>query len=225
MQQRKFCPILFLSLLFVLPSCSSTHEAYINSMRMAFEDPQNFVLSTEQVKQSPADLIYVKQQDSTTIILALAFIENGNYKWVSVDNAALIEKNGRIIKTISLNDNLNFIFSTSPDPLLSPDTIDEATTWHRVIDFNSVNFGVNVDSTFSVLGNRSITIQDKSIDTLLIEEQVHMTASKLREQEEHSWVNQFWLHRETGQLLRSKQKILPNGHFFDVTYVSRAVRL
>ncbi|MEP7705331.1 YjbF family lipoprotein [Paraglaciecola sp. 25GB23A] len=194
-------------------------------MRIALAEPQSLVLETEQIKQSPADLIYVKKNELATVVLALAFIESGQYKWVSVDNGALIEKDGRIIKTLSLDSNLDFISSDVSDPLASPSNIDNTTTWQRKIDFNSAQYGLVLNSTFTVLVNQSLTIQDKIIETTLIEEQVDLIASEAHEYGHSHWVNQFWLHKETGKLLRSRQKIIPDGYYFDLTYVSRAVRL
>lgn len=225
MQISRFYGILCLGVLSVLSSCSSTHEAYIRSMRIALAEPQSLVLTTEHVKASPVDLIYVKKDDTATVVLALAFIEDGQYKWISVDNVAVIEKHGRIIKTLSLDSNLNFISSSSPDPLSTPNNINGSTHWQRKIDINSVQFGVSVNSTFRVLGKTPLTIQDKVIDTILIEEQVDVIENELHQFAETQWLNQFWLHKESGQLLRSKQKSIPDGHYFYITYVSRATRL
>lgn len=225
MHSSRFYFILCVGLLPFLSACSSTHEAYIRSMRIALAEPHSLVLESEQIKQSPADLIYVKKNELATVVLALAFIESGQYKWVSVDNGALIEKDGRIIKTLSLDSNLDFISSDASDPLASPSNIDNTTTWQRKIDFNSAQYGVVLNSTFTVLGNQSLTIQDKIIETILIEEQVDLIENESHKYEQSHWINQFWLHKETGKLLRSKQRIIPNGYYFDITYVSRAVRL
>lgn len=194
-------------------------------MRIALAEPQSLVLETEQIKQSPADLIYVKKNELATVVLALAFIESGHYKWVSVDNGALIEKDGRIVKTLSLDSNLDFISSNTSDPLSSPSNIDDTTTWQRKIDFNSVQYGLVLSSTFTVLGNQSLTIQDKIIETILIEERVGLIENERHGYQQSHWINQFWLHKETGKLLRSRQKTIPDGYYFDITYVSRAVRL
>jgi hypothetical protein len=194
-------------------------------MRIALAEPLDIVLTTEQIQQSPADLIYVKKDELATVVLALAFIENGQYKWISNDSGTLIEKDGRIIKTLSLASNLDFTSSLSPDPLSSPENITNTTNWQRKIDFNSVYYGVDVNSTFHVLGNQTLTIQDKNINIILIEEHVEVVENDIHRFSETHWVNQFWLHKETGKLLRTRQKFLPNGHYFNITYASRAMRL
>lgn len=194
-------------------------------MRIAFHDQQNFVLENEQIVNSPADLVYVIKEDLGTKVMALAYIENGQYKWVSADGVTLIEKEGRIVKTLSSSDNLDFISPLSIDPLSNIDNINTESVWLRSIDFNSKYFGVEITSRFNVVGPSYLWVQDREIDTVLIEEYVNIVESDTHQFSDKDWVNQFWLNKNTGKVLRSRQKILPNGPYFDMLYVSRALRL
>jgi hypothetical protein len=207
-----------------MSSCSSTHQAYLRSLDLAFSKPHDFVLESEQIRQSPADLLYVTKGELGTAVLALAYIENGQYKWISSDNVALIEKNGRIIKTLSSSSNLDFVTSTSADPLENANNITSRSVWQRIVDFEGY-FGVEINSTFHVVGVLPLTIQEQTLDAVLIEEQVNIGDGALHQFDDTQWTNQFWVHKETGQLLRSRQKLFPNGLYFDMIYVSRALRL
>ncbi|MDP5129941.1 MAG: YjbF family lipoprotein [Paraglaciecola sp.] len=212
-------------LLILISSCSSTHQAYLRSLNLAFSEPHSFILSDEQIRQSPADLIYVTKDEQGTVVLALAFIDKARYKWVSSDNVSLIEEHGRITKTFNLPNNLDFVVSTKHDPLSDPNQITDTTTWQRNIDFDSRFFDVELFSTFKVLGQQTLKVQDLDIDTVMIEEDVRLVDIKSYKTAEAQWTNQFWFNKESGRLLRSRQKTVPGGSFFDIVYVSRALRL
>jgi len=214
-----------LSLIFFISSCSSTHQAYLRSLHIAFSEPLSEKLDDEQIKQSPADLIYVTKDGLGTTAMALAYIENGRYKWVSADGVTLIVKDGRIIKTLSLSNNLDFVSSSLADPLNKADGITNDSIWKRSIDFNSSHFGIELESSFKVIGSQQLNLQNQDLDTVLIEEHVKLLNNKNQQVNGTDWVNQFWLHRESGKVLQSKQKLVPEGPYFDIIYVSRALRL
>lgn len=225
MQKFRWYFLLLLGSFMLLAGCSSTHQAYYRSLKLALDKPQDVAFSAEHIINSPADLIYVKRDELANVALALAFIEQGHYKWVSVDNAVLVEQNGRIQKTLGLDENLDYISATNADPLLQPESINENSSWHRTIDFSSTVYGLTLNSRFHVVGQVSLDIENKQIDTVLIEETVSVADDPIHDFNDKQWLNQFWLHKPTGQLLRSRQKLLPGGSYFDIRYVSRALRL
>jgi hypothetical protein len=225
MQYSKFYFGFLGCLLFLISSCSTTHQAYLRSIQLAFADSQDYVLESEKIRQSPFDLAYITKDELPSAVVALAYIDNGQYKWVSSDDVTFVEKNGRIIKTLSLRNNLDFVFSESIDPLSNANNISNGSRWQRAIDIDSRYFGVKLDSTFNVIGGKQLKIQDLSFDTVLIEESVVLAENTNHKFSDSHWVNQFWLHKESGRLLRSRQKVLPGGAYFDITYVSRALRL
>lgn len=209
----------------LLPSCSSTNQAYLRTLKLAWADAEDIMLENEEIAKSPADLIYVKKGQMSNIVLALAYIEQGQYKWISADNAVLVEHKGRIIKTSSLGDDLAFVFSTTNDPLNLPMSINSATEWERKIDLDSRYFGLTLHSDFKVEKDIYLKIQDKSYETILIEEKVNVIKNKSHQFDDDTWINQFWYDKNSGDMLRSKQKLFPGGDFFNLTYVSRAIRL
>ncbi|WP_157884310.1 YjbF family lipoprotein [Paraglaciecola hydrolytica] len=212
-------------LLSLLSSCSSTHQAYLRTLKLAFDESQDIILQTNDISQSPVDLIYVKKGSFPTIVLALAFIENDEYKWISSDKASLIEQNGRIIKTLSLDHNLDFVTADVEDPLIHPLAIKDSATWQREIDFDGSHFGVQLDSVFSQKGSQVLAILEQNIEVVLIEERVRVIENNDHDFSESEWLNQFWLNKSSGRVIRSNQKITPNSDFVDITYISRALRL
>jgi hypothetical protein len=222
---RLFYHSCFLILLTLLSSCSGTHQAYLRTLKLAFDESKDIVLKNSDITQSTADLIYVKKGDSPTVVLALAFIEDGQYKWISADKIALIEQNGRLIKTIDLEQNLDFVSSETEDPLIHLANVNNDASWFRQIDFANSHFGVPVNSIFANKGLRHLSIQELSIETILIEEQVTVTQSVNHLFSEYEWQNQFWVSKTSGKIIRSRQKITPNSEYFDITYVSRVLRL
>jgi hypothetical protein len=222
---RNFCYSIIVILLVLLSSCSTTHQAYLRTLRLAIYEPPNISLQTNDIRQSPVDLIYVKKGDFPTIVLALAYIESGEYKWISADKTTLIEKNGRIIKTLALEHNLDFLKADEDDPLGKISAISNTTSWDRIIDFNKHYFGVQISSSFEIKGADILIIQEQNIETVLIEERVVVIDSDIRHFTQNTWLNQFWLNKTSGQVVRSKQKIMPDTEYFDITYVSRALRL
>jgi hypothetical protein len=212
-------------LLTFLTSCSGTHQAYLRTLKLAFAETEDIVLQTNDITQSPADLIYVKKGDSPTVVLALAFIEDGQYKWISADKVVLIEQNGRLVKTLALEQNLDFVYAETTDPLIDPSKLSDDVSWYRQIDFADIFFGVAVKSIFVNKGVQHLNIQKHSIETILIEEQVVVSNTAKHSFNEKNWSNQFWVSKDSGKIIRSKQKLVPGGDVFDIIYVSRALRL
>ena len=209
----------FLILLIFLSSCSATHQAYLRTLKVAFAESEDIVLQNSDIIQSPADLIYVKKGDAPTVVLALAFIEDGQYKWISADKVVLIEQNGRIVKTLALKQNLDFIYAKTTDPLSTPSKLSDDVSWSRQIDFANTYFGVSVNSTFTNKGMQRLNIQELSIETLLIEEQIMVGNTVKHGFNENNWTNQFWVSKDTGKIIRSKQKLVPGGDVFDIIYL------
>ena len=81
--------IALLSVLFI-SGCSGTYQAYYNTLKLVFAEFPNSQLSLTDVEQSKIDLIAVKRGDRPQIVMALAYLEDGQHKWVSADNAMLI---------------------------------------------------------------------------------------------------------------------------------------
>ena len=215
----------FLILWLLLSACSSTHQAYLRTLQLAFEKSEDIKLASSEIMQSPVDLVYVKKGDFSTVVMALAFIDDSRYQWVSADNVSLIEQHGRMVKTLALPHNLDFLVAQTSDPLADALNINDSSNWERLIDINHQHFGVKVRSSFKLKGSHGLQVQEREVDTVLIEEMVKVLNSEQFAFSETQWLNQFWVSKKSGRVIRSKQKAMPDSDYFDITYVSRALRL
>jgi hypothetical protein len=201
-----------------LSSCSSTHKSYLRSLQLALNSSNKIAVSTEQIVSSPVDLIYVKRDDFKPVILALAYLESGQYTWVSSDGVALREKYGRINRTLGLIHNLDFTESEQRDPLMDNIYIQKNASWLQALDYGTQYYGVTLKSSFRVRQAENLVIQDKAISTVLIEEEIQVSGDR-------GWLNHYWFEQSSGLLVKSEQKIHPSGSVFEIIYLSRALRL
>ena len=67
------------------------------------------MISLEHVQNSAIDLMEIKRGNRTKAIMALAYIEAGQHKWISGDQAMLILEQGRIVRTLGLATNLDYL--------------------------------------------------------------------------------------------------------------------
>jgi hypothetical protein len=189
---------------------------------MYFESDTAVTVSNDKIKLSTADLIYVKNGDRPIATMALAFIENDQYKWLSRDGVMFITKNGRLVQTVGLEKNLIYVSDLSTDPLALSQANNKEMQWNRVIDTEHGDYGANLSSQFSTINDELIWVQDEQFKTIKHIESVHYQSEKYGED---IWTNTFWFHHESGQLLKSSQKVSPQSETVEITYLSRAVRL
>lgn len=206
-----------------LSACSPTQQAYQQNIRLYFESNEDVVLTNELVTNSEADLIYVKNGQRSIATMALAFIEDGRYKWLSRDNAMIITENGRLVRTLGFNENLIYVSNLNNDPIKSFSTGSAGQlSWDRVIDTEVGDVGARVASQITREDNILLSIQGFEFNTFKLKENIEYDSAVLGK---HTWTNTFWFDSNTKQLLQSSQTIAPNMDKIDITYVSRALRL
>lgn len=210
----------------LVSACSTTQLAQLQNFKLFFSSKENVELSNEQISASPLDLAYVKRGEQPVITLALAFIENETYKWVSNDKAMIETLNGRITRLSGTEQILIHVKHLNEDPLL--DILaggSSVSNYKRRIDTQSdglQNYGASVSSTFSMHDGESVSINGvnypaiKIVETIQYQDIFHG---------KHTWNNDFYYHRDSQQLLQSTQTIAPNMETINIQYISRALRL
>lgn len=214
--------LLLLVLTVFLTACSTTQQAYVRNVQMYLEGNTGVSLSDEKIKNSSADLILVKNGSRAPVTMALAYIEGGLHKWVSSDNAMLIFQRGRLIRTLGLDSNLIFVSNLQYDPLILASSYERPVQWNRFIDTEYGDYGAQISSQTSISINQAVKIQSKAFITKKYVEEVQYQSELYGE---HTWTNTFWFDQASGQLLKSSQKMSPQGDVIDITYLSRAIRL
>ena len=210
------CSALFLS------ACSSTQRAYKQNIELYFSSKQSVTLTKDIVLETPIDLIYIKAGERPYATMALAFIENSRYKWVSADNAVLVTQNGRLVRTLGLKNNLIYVANLDTDPMVSKSDVAENANWNSYLDFDPHQYGVRLYSEFKRQENIPLTILDQQFTTTKVIENV---TTQSVETASDSWQNVYWYHTQTGQLLRSSQQFSGSSERYEIQYVSRAMRL
>jgi hypothetical protein len=213
--------LIVISLLFT-SACSTTQQAYIQNVEMYFDSGIDVILSNDGIRESNVDLIHVKNGERSLATMALAFIEDGQYKWLSQDGVMFITENGRLIRTIGLEHNLIYVSNLSTDPLKTPSTNDKEIQWERAIDTEFGDYGVNLSSQITIVTDEAISLQTEQLITRKYTESVHYRSEKFGEDR---WTNTFWFHQSSGQLLKSSQKMSSQSEIIEITYLSRAMRL
>lgn len=218
----------FSALLIILSSCSGTYKAYYQTLQIAFAEQVDAQKTLVEVQQSKVDIISVKRGERPAAIMALAYLENGQHKWVSNDEAMLIMHKGRLIRSLGLGDNRLFLSNLDNDPLnfLGGNTSDDRLpkTWLRIADRAGDEYGYPLNSTFSPAQQDTIKALNLNIESIYFVETVKFDALTNYIRLRNSWENQFWYSKE-GVLIKSIQQISPLSEPIEITYLSRIARL
>lgn len=209
-------------------ACSGTYQAYYQTLEIAFSDQNDAKLTLSEVQQSSSDVISVRRGERPTAIMALAYIEKGQYKWVSSDNVMLIMDKGRIIRTIGLSENLMYLSNLDNDPLKSlPSSLKNESkvyTWSRIADQTGDEYGYPIESIFSHASQDTIQALDLNIETFFYVETLSYKAPTNYLRLSKSWKNYYW-YAKNGELIKSIQKTSPLSDALEMTYLSRIARL
>ena len=77
------------------------------------------MINKSEVERVPYPSMEIKRGERAKAIMALAYIEAGQHKWISGDQAMLILEQGRIVRTLGFATNLIHLSDKSADPLKS----------------------------------------------------------------------------------------------------------
>lgn len=207
---------------FFLISCSSTQQAYRQNIQIYLDSDVDVVFSDEEIQSAGVDLIYVRSGERPLATMALAFIEDGQYKWLSQDNAMLITQSGRIVRTVGFITDLIYVDNLASDPLIKRVKETNQAEWNYFIDTNDSVVGAPIYSSFTEENNVKLHIHQHIFDTRKLIEEIEFTSKNSTSEK---WINYYWFDLESGQLLKSFQKPSTNLDTFEITYISRALRL
>jgi hypothetical protein len=209
-------------------ACSGTYRAYYQTFKIALAAQKGAEKTFTEVQQSTVDLISVKRGAQPDAILALAYIESGQHKWVSADHSMLVIENGRIIRSLGLTDNLLYLSNTKNDPLRHLPNIlkdpPQKQIWSRIADRTGDEYGYPIESSFSRAQKKTIEALGLNIETVSFSETVNYKAPSNYLRPQNNWKNQYWFAKN-GELIKSIQKFSPLSEPLEITYLSRIARL
>ncbi len=126
--------------------------------------------------------------------------------WISADRVAIATRNGRIVKTAGLAENLKNTEFVGKDPVGEGlHRLDHAKSVRRMIDVDTGNqYGLTVISELQPVGRETIEILGRTHETVVIRETG--AAGQLGWEFE----NYFWVDAITGFVWKSRQHTTPN---------------
>lgn len=225
MYKRWLFKLTVLFICFLLISCSGTYRSYKDSLAYAFSPTPDLELTKAQVTESFADLAYFRRGDQRQITLALAFVEQGEQKWVSADNVVFVLKHGRLVRTNGFENDLLHVTSELPDPVEQGISVVGDTRWHAKVDWASDEYGYPVTSLLSAPKADTLFLLGQQFEVLRVEETLTYQAPSSFWRVDRQWQNVYWFDMSSGQLLKTRQRFSPNQLPMEFTFLSRAVRL
>jgi hypothetical protein len=197
-------------------------------MNVKTSDKSDAKMTLVEVQQSSVDVISVRRGERPSVIMALAYIENGQHKWVSSDKAMFVIDKGRLIRTIGLNKNLLYSSSTDIDPLKSlPHKtiyVSQKQKWIRTVDQTDDEYGYSIESTFNDAIQDSVQALNLDIETILYVENIIYKVPTDYIRISKNWKNYYW-YAKSGEMIKSIQMTSPLSEALEITYLSRIARL
>lgn len=210
--------------LLLLSSCSGTYHAYGSMLKLAFTSEEDVQLTYGDVEQAKYDYLYVKQGDNAQIAMGLAYIEQGQLKWVSGDSNMLITSQGRIVRTLGLNNDLIHVTNKTKDPLHNALAISAQTTYQRQVDWRQGEYGYKVNSEFAKPEKESLEFFGQTLQVVKLTETLQYDNPANFIRFDARWQNTFWLEAKTGRVLKTSQQLQPGAPRFELVFISEVVR-
>ncbi|CAM3863551.1 YjbF family lipoprotein [Rheinheimera salexigens] len=212
------------ALIFGLTGCAGTYHSYKDTLKLAFTTQPDASLSYEEVTQAKFDFLYVSHGDRPQSVMALMFIEQGQLKWVSADEAMLITENGRIVKTLGFENDLLNVTAAISDPIINWQQISQQTSWTRLVDWSAGEYGYSVNSNFSVQTGHSLRFFQRDIAVTKVIEYLSYDSAANFLRFDQNWQNIFWFDATSGALLQSQQQLAPFTEPMQLTFISEIAR-
>jgi hypothetical protein len=223
--------ILWLLLLGQMSACSSTTQAYKETLELAFVTPPDHLLSRQELASRPFDNLYVRFDNRQQAILTLGFVEAPQvtpqfvgivlppiYKWVSSDRGLVFTQGHRVVKTLGLPTDMWQSPVVNNDPLLQPlNKIRIGQAFQSKSDWSNQRANVV---------NRHV-IKAKNIAELEISKVKHAVvyiAEEVLFPDGNTAVNEFWFSQQTGVILKTRQTLAPFFPVVELIFVSQAYR-
>jgi hypothetical protein len=216
---------LLLLVVMLTTSCSGTYHAYYETLKLAFAETPDAQMSLAEVQQSTVDVISVKRGERAKAIMALAYLENAQHKWISNDKAMLVMEKGRIVRTLGLSENLLYLADTHADPLKVLPFNTQKTQWRRAADYSGDQYAHPLESTFTPGESQTLAALSLNIDTLMFIENVTYLAPANYIRVNRNWQNNYWYDKQSGELIKSIQRVSPLAEPLEIIYLSRIARL
>lgn len=214
--------LLMLSL-FVITACSGTYRAYTDMFKLALTKTPDVVLPYSVLSAAQHDYLYVRHGSGAQVAMALMFIEQAQLKWVSAERTMLVTEQGRIVRTIGLENDLLFLSNTQTDPIKSSLNLNNSH-WQRLADWQQQEYGYQLKSSFSTATPEPMQFFGHTLMVIPVTETVRYVNQPNFVRFDDKWQNHFWLAANSGTVIKSRQKLSPSSEEFELIFISEVVR-
>jgi len=193
--------VLFLNSCGNLPITYIQNFSSVNSVVFGFPD---YEVTEEIFNDYENSFIKVRFGRGPHAILILAYAEDNVYEWIGADSVKIYTLNGRIIKTVGLDSNIE-ILRPSDNIFLASDVYETVNLFNPDLISSTIHRSMNSrKATIKKLG-RSIQVNriEESFDLDLIG---------------WSGVNLYYQNTTTGQIESSEQRIHPRLPIVKIEY-------
>jgi len=199
--------LFLLIVIFIISGCGEASlriapgyvEAY-RSVKNAIIGYENEFLSQELIDNIPYASAVLRIGNGPEGLIILESIKDQKTTWISADDVYLTIKNGRIIKTGGLINNLTTVVSPFSSNFLK-DSGEDTYFYYYSYDVPFLS-DLKVESTLSIQGEEEVEVFEKKMTLILIEEKLE---SKII-----NWkaINKYWID-ESNFVWKSEQHISP----------------
>ena len=140
-------------------------------------------------------------------LLVLATDTNGERLWTASSHVVLVTRDGRLIRTVGLPDNIASVTPSLSTAMASPgQVLKSAFTSIRSADFpDEGRYSVSISCKTVSTGRVAITILGKALDTVRADETCESSALGW------SFRDSYWVDAQSGFVWRSIQHLTPKG--------------
>ncbi|HFZ8994540.1 TPA: YjbF family lipoprotein [Citrobacter freundii] len=196
-------PLILLIVGLLVQGCTPGQHSIIDTFNAALSGNPDVTVTDQQIQALPYSTMYLRLDNGPRIFVVLGYIEQGNSKWLSQNNAMLVTHNGRLLRTLKLHDNLLDVSNQQQDPLRQAQNLSEGSSWSRDIRWREGDSyrSAHLTSHFTLKGTEKLTIAGTALSCQIWQEEV--TAKELN----RHWRNTFWIDTATGQVRQSQQML------------------
>lgn len=200
----------------LLQACSSHIKGLGTSLWQSVTGAGGVQLTDDDIQNMPYASQYMTLNNGPQLFVVLAFSEHGQQKWVTQDRATLVTQHSRLVKTLSLSDNLQSVSNLESDPLAKANQIIDGASWTRIMGWteHGQTRYATARSTFRWDGDDTLKVGNDSTPVRVLEEEVVTDAA--------SWRNRYWVDSD-GQIRQTKQ-YLGAGYFPVTTLLLKAAK-
>lgn len=192
----------------MLAACGDSPALSIaRSMKSSIAPSEKSNITAQQVADIPYASLLAKIGSGPLSTLILGKVEGEYLHWFSADRAVIVTRNGRVIKTAGLPQNLSSSRPLDADPLDSLANLSAPAYPHRrQVDISPGGiYGAILTLRLVPVGTETIEILGQSHNTVVFTEEGEGDGLKW------SFRNAYWCDRDTGFIWKSIQNYVPSA--------------